>query len=140
MSCEITLYRPVSFTSALVASDSTARTMFSFPYIHTLSYRNGRENHCIHSLPCHLIYLHSTTCSSAGLPFLYPNPTSLRATDTHFQCQILFLSLNSGHAKWISSFCTHYQLFLRSPSGTFEFSHLPLAQPSVSYVPLVTGP
>lgn len=112
-----------------------ARNMFSFPYIHTLSYRNERENHSIPSLPCHLIYLHSTSCSSVGLPFTYPNPNSLRATDRHFQCQILFLSLNSRYTKWISSFCTHSQLFLRSSSCMFEFSHLTQAQPSVSYVP-----
>lgn len=115
-------YRPVSFTIALVSSDSTGLGKCFHSLRFTLPRIEMGKNITVYILlPCYRIYLHSTTCSSVCLPFLYPDLISLRATDKHFQCQFLFLSLNSRYEKWISSFCTHY---LRTPSCMSEFCHL----------------
>lgn len=87
--------------------------------------------HFAHSLPCYL--------STAQLPPLWAFNFYLQAWVPSerliciFQCQNLFLSLNSRHAKRISPSCTHYQLLLRIPIGldshTYSGAALCLLQP-----------
>lgn len=71
--------------------------------------------HFVYSHLCYLIDWHSTTLFSVGLQFLYPGLISPGPPPgMHFPCQILFMSLSSGHAKCISPSCTSSRLFLRT--------------------------
>lgn len=118
-SCGMAFDWPGSSTTAHVSSDSTGLgTCFhSLQLILSLIEMDKKTiviSLCIlSSLLPHWLTQHNLF--SVGLQFLYPGRISPGPPpDMHFPCQILFMSLSSGHAKCISPSCTSSQLFLRT--------------------------
>lgn len=89
---------------------------------YTFSYRNGKENYCnihtvIHTVEriSFLPVLSLTYTTQLSFGSICRPDCSQRNADKHFQRQIVFSSLASRYATWVSSARTHYQLILRNP-------------------------